>query len=138
MHKYNIKYGATPKFPPTEPPVSPPTHFSPVNSMNNISQTENLQLCQHPNRTLIQLAVHQKVPSTPVQQDNLQEFILVFDNLGTSQHIECPSPQVINTQEGVETVILQPPQCTHPATNYLDALANQFTTITTDRIQDSL
>ena len=56
---------------------------------------------------------------------------MVFDNLGTSQHIEYPSLQVTNIQEGVEAVILQPPQCIHPDTNDLDALANPLNTMTT-------
>ena len=71
----------------------------------------------------------QEVPSTPYQQDNLQELLSEFYNLVTNQYVGYPSSQVTNTQEGVEKVMTQTPQNLHHAINSLAPIYNTFTAI---------
>ena len=130
MHQYIIKNGDTPKLPPTYPPVWPPLHWYPHQQVQHPFSTRNHVAVLTPLPYINTLGSTPEVPSTPDQQENIQEILSSFYNLGTSQHIEYHSPQVTTKQEGVEIFILHTPQDLHPDINDLAVISNPSTTMT--------
>ena len=98
-------------------PTTPPT--------NNINTHSKL-----PQPSVNTLGSKSEVPSTPSQQENVQELLPEFENLGKNQYIDYYPPQVINTQEGVETFTLKNPQYLHSVINSLANFSNPSTTMT--------
>ena len=82
-----------------------------------------------PQPSINTLVSAREVPYTPAQQENLQELLSEFDNIGTSQNIDYRYSQVTNTHKGVETVITHNTRDLHPDINALDAIANISTTM---------
>ena len=130
MHQYNINHGDTPKLSPTDPPFRPLPHGSPCQQHQHLFQTRKPDVLTTPRPSVETPGSKTEFPSITAQQENLQEFLSEFYNLGKIQHIGYNFPQVTTTYEGVETVITHPPQDLHSASDVLAALVNPSTTST--------
>ena len=73
---------------PTDPSVSPTPHRPHHQQHQHMIQTRKPMAVPTPQPSMNTLVSTPEVPSTPAQQEILQELLSAFDNLGTSQHID--------------------------------------------------
>ena len=82
MHQYNFKHGDTPKLPSTDPPDRPPSHWYPRQQHQHPFPTRNPTTVPTPQPYNNKLGSTPDVPSSTFRQDNLQDLLSEFYNLG--------------------------------------------------------
>ena len=88
MYQCNFKPGATPKIPPTDPPVRPHHPHYPRQQHQHLFSTRKPMAVSKPQPSIKTLVSTPEVPPNTNQQENLQELLSDFDNLVTSQNLD--------------------------------------------------